>query len=316
MGWRFRKSVKIVPGVRLNIGKRGASLSVGVKGATVNFSSKGTRYSLGIPGTGISYSELVKKKNTHKDKISIRPKNSSTVFGNVVLFVITLIGVIAQQPMIYIPFGCWWLLRLFICSSSRKAIIDGPLVDLETSIQNKNIPITPTSKHALNVKTHHFDLKSQPYNAANTTEEFTLPIVTIEDTCDIDVGSEKFGDAVISLKYDKHKNVIFLCVLSYKKYRKSPCGSFLSKLEIEEITHNLESMYDSINFIKKNFKNSNIEIEFTLDPAQGNDFFIKITDPNDKRIAGFNIVASKIDAEKLSKLLTFSMSFLDGNKKL
>ena len=57
MGFRFRKSIKLFPGVRVNLSKSGVSASVGVKGATVNISDKGTRATVNIPGTGISYSE-------------------------------------------------------------------------------------------------------------------------------------------------------------------------------------------------------------------------------------------------------------------
>lgn len=52
---RFRRSVKIAPGVRLNMSKSGPSLSVGGRGTTVNLSKRGTRTTVGIPGTGLSY---------------------------------------------------------------------------------------------------------------------------------------------------------------------------------------------------------------------------------------------------------------------
>ena len=60
MGFRFRRSVRIAKGVRLNFGSRGTSVSVGGRGTTVNFSRRGTRTTIGIPGTGISYSETQK----------------------------------------------------------------------------------------------------------------------------------------------------------------------------------------------------------------------------------------------------------------
>lgn len=57
MGLRFRKSVKIAPGVRLNLNKNSTSVSFGRKGAHYTVSSNGRRTaSVGIPGTGISYS--------------------------------------------------------------------------------------------------------------------------------------------------------------------------------------------------------------------------------------------------------------------
>lgn len=70
---RFRKSIKIAPGVRINISKSGVSTSVGVRGATANFSKRGTRVTTGIPGTGISSSQLYK---SNKSKRNIRTDNA------------------------------------------------------------------------------------------------------------------------------------------------------------------------------------------------------------------------------------------------
>lgn len=63
MGLRYRKSIKIAPGVRLNINKKSASISVGGKGLryTVNSNGRKTK-TVGIPGTGISYSETSTSK--------------------------------------------------------------------------------------------------------------------------------------------------------------------------------------------------------------------------------------------------------------
>ncbi|HNQ92803.1 MAG TPA: DUF4236 domain-containing protein [Alphaproteobacteria bacterium] len=56
MAFRFRKSIKVLPGVKLNIGKKGvSSLSVGGKGFTQNISAAGSKSTVGIPGTGISH---------------------------------------------------------------------------------------------------------------------------------------------------------------------------------------------------------------------------------------------------------------------
>ena len=56
MGWRFRRSVKILPGVRLNVSKRGAGVSVGPRGAKLSVNTRGqVRRTVGIPGTGLSY---------------------------------------------------------------------------------------------------------------------------------------------------------------------------------------------------------------------------------------------------------------------
>jgi hypothetical protein len=55
-GVRFRKSMKVLPGVRVNVSKTGVSTSLGGRGASVNLGTQGTRsFTLGIPGTGLSY---------------------------------------------------------------------------------------------------------------------------------------------------------------------------------------------------------------------------------------------------------------------
>jgi Protein of unknown function (DUF4236) len=57
MGFRFHKSFKVAPGVRVNISKRGGSVSLGRPGATLNVRhNRQALLTLSAPGTGISYS--------------------------------------------------------------------------------------------------------------------------------------------------------------------------------------------------------------------------------------------------------------------
>ncbi len=64
MGFRFRKSIKIFPGVKINLSKKGfSSVSIGQPGATINIGGNGSRASVGIPGTGISYTEKILSEN-------------------------------------------------------------------------------------------------------------------------------------------------------------------------------------------------------------------------------------------------------------
>lgn len=55
MGFRFRKSFRILPGLRFNLSKTGVSTSVGPRGMTTNFSRRGVRTTLSWLGTGLSY---------------------------------------------------------------------------------------------------------------------------------------------------------------------------------------------------------------------------------------------------------------------
>lgn len=55
MGFRFRKSIRLGGGLRLNVSKRGIGLSAGVKGARIGIGPRGVRSTLSLPGTGLSY---------------------------------------------------------------------------------------------------------------------------------------------------------------------------------------------------------------------------------------------------------------------
>ena len=55
MGWRFRKSFRVIPGVCLNLSRSGLSASIGGAPFTVNIGPRGVMNTLSIPGTGISY---------------------------------------------------------------------------------------------------------------------------------------------------------------------------------------------------------------------------------------------------------------------
>ena len=55
MGFRFRKSIKLFGGLRLNLSKSGVGISGGVKGARVSIGPRSTRTTLSVPGTGMSY---------------------------------------------------------------------------------------------------------------------------------------------------------------------------------------------------------------------------------------------------------------------
>lgn len=79
MGLNFRKSFKIAPGIKMNIGKKGVGLSFGTKGARYSINSSGRRTkTIGIPGTGISYSTTSTKS---KRKTTSSTTNSTNTYS-------------------------------------------------------------------------------------------------------------------------------------------------------------------------------------------------------------------------------------------
>ena len=56
MGFRFRRRMRVPPGLWVNFSKSGPlSLSAGLRGITTNIGRKGTRLTGSIRGTGLSY---------------------------------------------------------------------------------------------------------------------------------------------------------------------------------------------------------------------------------------------------------------------
>ena len=84
MGIRFRKRVKIAPGVNMNITKSGSSVTVGGKGGSINIGKNGVYGNAGIPGTGIynrqKISDNSQKQKSEPEKLT----GSSFVFASLI----------------------------------------------------------------------------------------------------------------------------------------------------------------------------------------------------------------------------------------
>lgn len=79
MALRFRRTVKLAPGVRLNLSKSGVGVSVGVRGASVSVGPRGAYMNVGLPGTGISYREKLGGRKSVRDGGSGGEATSTTI---------------------------------------------------------------------------------------------------------------------------------------------------------------------------------------------------------------------------------------------
>lgn len=73
MGMRFRKSIRLGKGVRVNFSKSGVGLGIGGKGLSASIGPSGRRASVGIPGSGLSY-----EMRSKRGKAKTSPKTSET----------------------------------------------------------------------------------------------------------------------------------------------------------------------------------------------------------------------------------------------
>ena len=76
MGFKFRKSIKIAPGIKLNFNKKSTGVTFGGKGVKYTHNSKGKQTkSLGIPGTGLYYTTTTGGNTKKKSGKSTKTTN-------------------------------------------------------------------------------------------------------------------------------------------------------------------------------------------------------------------------------------------------
>jgi hypothetical protein len=92
---RLFRRVHLAPGVTMNLGTRGPSLSFGVRGAHLTVSRFGVRRTVGVPGTGIF---VTSRKGGHSGVHSapvFNPQGRQTGAGAVLTILIVIIVLVA-----------------------------------------------------------------------------------------------------------------------------------------------------------------------------------------------------------------------------
>ena len=141
MGLRFRTSISVAPGVKVNVNKKSASVTVGKKGAHYTMSTSGKQTaSVGLPGTGLSYSKSFggKKKSS---KSSSSKKGSSSNNGSSVGETVEnvaqtaannsgciILAVAAVVILALIVLGIWGIVKLVSNHTSKETSSDNVAV--------------------------------------------------------------------------------------------------------------------------------------------------------------------------------------------
>ena len=61
--FRFRRSINIAPGIKINLNKKSTSLTIGRRGIHTTINGSGVRNTIGFPGSGLSYTSYQKFDN-------------------------------------------------------------------------------------------------------------------------------------------------------------------------------------------------------------------------------------------------------------
>jgi Protein of unknown function (DUF4236) len=100
MGLRFRKRLRLLPGLYVNLSKSGASVSVGGHGFTENISRRGVRTTLSIPGTGLSYTTRTAKWRWPQPMTEEEGRENSAAFAAIGKTIAVLIFLLALFAVI------------------------------------------------------------------------------------------------------------------------------------------------------------------------------------------------------------------------
>lgn len=138
MGMRFKKSIKIAPGVKLNLNKKSVGMTVGGKGLHYTVNSKGRKTTtVGIPGTGLSYSSTSSRAKPNGSKntetVSYEKSDKSKSVALLLCIFLGYIGIhrfyagkIGTGIIWFLTAGCFgigWICDIITISSGN--FIDG-----------------------------------------------------------------------------------------------------------------------------------------------------------------------------------------------
>lgn len=177
MGFRFRRSVKIAPGIRINFNAKSTSVRIGPRGLGFTVSSTGRKHvSAGIPGTGLSFTEQVapakRTRPAQREAIAqpidlIEPERKSP--SGISIFV-TIVAIL---------FGVAW------CSGR------GPASNLQVDApsQSTNVETTPLSSPTAPAENLAIAGPSEPSAAAATIILFTTAGVRLREGPSTDTGA-------------------------------------------------------------------------------------------------------------------------------
>lgn len=173
---RFRRSMKIMPGVKVNFNKNSVGVTFGGKGAhyTINSSGRKTA-SVGIPGTGLYYTESSGGGNSRKssggaahNSISASPQKSGLEMANkklknnTTLFIITgWLGLVALYAGNYLLFVVLAIVTVLLILLRRpklkaaKAEEEAKALELQEFITGQNDTVLRFSPQELTLKAYN-----------------------------------------------------------------------------------------------------------------------------------------------------------------
>jgi hypothetical protein len=112
---RFRKSITLFKGFRLNFSKSGISTTIGGKGASINIGKKGTYLNTSIPGTG-----LYDRKRISPPSMSKKPGGLKTVCIAIGVMLIVVSFIATFKVVLFLLGVAFFSLGIVLSKKERR----------------------------------------------------------------------------------------------------------------------------------------------------------------------------------------------------
>lgn len=237
MGFRFRKSFKIAPGIKFNISKKGVGLTAGTKGAHISANTSGRKTkTVGIPGTGLSYTSTKggsKKKmnnNTHQSRLASSNNNGSghkwyqTTAGIIFLIII------------FFPVGLYLMFKYTDWTQKTKKIVcvitgimfiigclSGGSDDKSTAVVSTETSEETELSTEEFITTTAFESSATESTAETSTEEAATSTITKENDA-VQESAAAVPDQAIEQKKSERGEMVWIDETANKYHSKSDCS--------------------------------------------------------------------------------------------
>ena len=228
MGFKFRKSIKIAPGVKLNINKKSIGISAGTRGARVSVNSKGkATTTVGIPGSGLSYSKTTNiggeknsRGNNNFESFSAQNQKNKKNGKKILLIILGLMfwpvlfvaGIIPS--VLYFPF-----LRKKVDPNKKELydIVAGIILAITTVIVVNEIlnPVYPAENIEISVQNVEMNVNSsQNIDIKNIDSNFSATNVNLKNiNNDSNIAEQQINDQTSITKTDINNNLNYNSVV-------------------------------------------------------------------------------------------------------
>ena len=191
MGLYFRKRIKILPGVHMNVSKSGTSWSIGPRGAKVNFGKRGTYVTTGIPGTGIYSRTKVCDNNMSNHRTQLNNADSGYEIKNYTgcLFSFICYALAVILPICGIHFALSILLIIIGFALHLSSVEKKETVQMDNEIGNDNetlITETPINRIITDTEEKVDTKKEEIFIKKEEEEKIEYPSVNNVDMIRLD----------------------------------------------------------------------------------------------------------------------------------